>query len=256
MGPKFVPPLEKIFGVLYNCSLTLGFLIRHHELLHTIEELQTVLVACYADLLKLVTGVTIYYTRRQHGEHFSIYISMNELMRHIDSTFSIRTFDELFGKRIDEFFMHSDRFVDKIWSTRLERLAEPGGKLESKGDLIQLTNTDEYLIDDSVEAVRNFLTPHDRVTRILAANRRTHGARADFTCEWFDRPLGEFLRSGKNLFMVTGSAGSGKSILSEWVVERLQAFKGRRATEVIRYTIGSCLMSIDVLSTNAVQMVP
>ncbi|KAF7865884.1 hypothetical protein EAF04_006049 [Stromatinia cepivora] len=204
MGPKFVPVLEKIFGVLYNCSLTLGFLVRHHELLLTIEELQTVLVACYADLLKLVTGVTIYYTRRQH-----------------DSNFSIRTFDELFGQSINEFFMHSDRFVDKIWSTRLERLAEPG--------------------DDSVEAVRNFLTPHDRVTRILATNRRTHGARADFTCEWFERPLREFLRSGKNLFMVTGSAGSGKSVLSEWVVERLQAFKGRRATEVIRYTIDGAL---------------
>ncbi|CAD6445073.1 c42f2e4b-2fcf-4437-ac29-47625158b686 [Sclerotinia trifoliorum] len=204
MGPKFVPVLEKIFGVLYNCSLTLSFLVRHHELLHTVEELQTVLVACYADLLKLVTGVTIHYTRRQH-----------------DSNFSIRTFEEMFGQSIDEFFMHSDRFVDKIWSTRLERLAEPG--------------------DDSVEAVRKFLTPHDRVTRILATKRRTHGARADFTCEWFDRPLGEFLRSGKNLFMVTGSSGSGKSLLSEWVVERLQAFKGRRATEVIRYTIDGAL---------------
>lgn len=68
MGPKFISVLEKIFGVLYNCSITLGFLVRHHELLHTIEELQTVLVACYADLLKLLTGVTIYYTRRQHGE--------------------------------------------------------------------------------------------------------------------------------------------------------------------------------------------
>lgn len=94
-----------------------------------------------------------------------------------------------------------------------------------------------------MEAVRNFLTPHDRVTRILATNRRAHGARADFTCEWFDRPLRDFARSGKNIFMVTGSAGSGKSVLSEWVVERLQAFKGRRATEVIRYTIGLYLIS-------------
>ncbi|KAM0187431.1 hypothetical protein ACHAPC_004156 [Botrytis cinerea] len=204
MGPKFVSGLEKIFGVLYNCSITLGFLVRHHKLLHTIEELQTVLVACYADLLKLLTGVTIYYTRRQH-----------------DLNFNIRTFDELFGKSIDDFFLHSDLFVDKIWSTRLERLAEPG--------------------DDSVEAVRNFLTPHDRVTRVLATNRRAHGARADFTCEWFDRPLREFVRSGKNIFIVTGSAGSGKSVLSEWAVERLQDFKGRRATEVIRYTIDGTL---------------
>ncbi|KAF7889033.1 hypothetical protein EAF00_009333 [Botryotinia globosa] len=164
MGPKFVPILEKIFGVLYNCSITLGFLVRHHELLHTIEELQTVLVACYADLLKLLTGVTIY--------------------------------------------------------------------------LHEKTTRQACFKYDSMEAVRNFLTPHDRVTRILATNHRAHGARADFTCEWLDRPLRDFARSGKNIFMVTGSAGSGKYVLSEWVVERLHAFKdGTLKTELSTLSI-------------------
>lgn len=53
---------------------------------------------------------------------------MIELIDRVDLNFNIRAFDELFGKSIDEFFLHSDLFVDKIWSTRLERLAEPGGK--------------------------------------------------------------------------------------------------------------------------------
>ncbi|PQE21552.1 nacht domain protein [Rutstroemia sp. NJR-2017a WRK4] len=204
MGPKYVSVLEKVFGVFYNCGTTLGRFLRHHELIHSVEELQATLTTTYVELLKLVTGITLYYSRR-----------------HLDSFFSVRGFDELFGKSIDEFFFHSDRFVDKIWSLRLKQLAGPG--------------------DSLVEAVRDFLTPHDRVLRILAFNRRTHTSRVDFTCEWFDRHLTEFSRSGKSVFVVTGAAGVGKTILSEWVVERLESLKNRRATEVIRYTIDSDL---------------
>ena len=38
--------------------------------------------------------------------------------------------------------------------------------------------------------------------------------------------------------LVTGKPSAGKSVLSEWVVERLQASTGRRASEVVTYTIG------------------
>jgi len=93
MGPKYVSVLEKVFGVFYNCGTTLGRFLRHHELIHSVEELQAILTTTYVDLLKLVTGITLYYSRR-----------------HLESFFSVRGFDELFGKSIDEFFFHSDRF--------------------------------------------------------------------------------------------------------------------------------------------------
>lgn len=38
--------------------------------------------------------------------------------------------------------------------------------------------------------------------------------------------------------VVTGKPSSGKSVLSDWVVERLQAARGRRSTEVLTYTVG------------------
>jgi len=91
-----------------------------------------------------------------------------------------------------------------------------------------------------VDLVREFLTPHDRITRMLAVTRNIRKPRADFTCEWFDRHLTDFWRSGKESLIVTGQPGSGKSILSGWVVERLQAATGRRATEVMTYTCGMC----------------
>jgi hypothetical protein len=92
--------------------------------------------------------------------------------------------------------------------------------------------------DVSVDLVREFLTPHDRVTRTLAVTRYIKKPRADFTCEWFDRHLTDFTRGGKELMLVSGKPSTGKSVLSEWVVERLQASTGRRASEVVTYTIG------------------
>ena len=40
------------------------------------------------------------------------------------------------------------------------------------------------------------------------------------------------------MLLVSGKPSTGKSVLSEWVVERLQASTGRRASEVITYTVG------------------
>lgn len=57
--------MEKAFGVFYSCGLTLGFFLRHHELLHSSEQLQLILVASFTDLLKLVTGINIDYTQKQ-----------------------------------------------------------------------------------------------------------------------------------------------------------------------------------------------
>lgn len=57
--------LEKSFGVLYSCGLTLGFFLRHHELLRSSEELQLVTAESFADLLKLVRGITVDYAQKQ-----------------------------------------------------------------------------------------------------------------------------------------------------------------------------------------------
>lgn len=51
--------------MFYSCGLTLGFFLRHHELLHSSEELQLILVASFTDLLKLVTGINIDYAQKQ-----------------------------------------------------------------------------------------------------------------------------------------------------------------------------------------------
>lgn len=200
LGPKYVTFLEKAFGVFYSCGLTLGFFLRHHEILHSSEELQLIMATSFTDLLKLVTGIQIDYVHKQ-----------------LYTRFSVHGFDERFRLTIDSFFSHGDRFTDTIWATRLQSLAKPG--------------------DVSVDLVREFLMPHDTVTRLLAVTRFIRRPRADYTCEWFSRHLTDFTRSEKGLLLVTGKPATGKTVLSEWVVERLQSLNGRRASEVITYTI-------------------
>lgn len=69
LGRENVDILEKIFGVFYNCGLTLGTFLRQHEAIHDNEELQLILGNCYADLLRLVTGINLFYTRKQSSTH-------------------------------------------------------------------------------------------------------------------------------------------------------------------------------------------
>lgn len=95
-----------------------------------------------------------------------------------------------------------------------------------------------YIQDVSLDTLREFLLPHDRVTRLLTSTRNVGRTRADFTCEWFDRHLADFMRSGKDVLIVSGKPRSGKSLLSDWTIERLQTLSGRRASEVVSYTIG------------------
>ncbi|KUJ18660.1 uncharacterized protein LY89DRAFT_683570, partial [Mollisia scopiformis] len=200
LGRENIDVLEKVFGVFYSCGLTLGVFLRQHELFHETEEFQLILGNCYAELLKLVTGINLFYSRKESSGNFSV-----------------RIFSERFSRSINSFYSHSDSFTDAIWSTKI-------GTSSTSGDI-------------SVELIREFLIPHDRVTRLLTTTRTTRTTRADFTCEWFDRYLTDFMRSGKERLIVSGKPRTGKSVLAEWTIERLQTLSGRRASEVISYSI-------------------
>ena len=95
--------------------------------------------------------------------------------------------------------------------------------------------------DISVDLIREFLLPNDTVTRTLAVSRFIRKPRADYTCEWFSRHLTDFTRSENGILLVTGKPATGKTVLAQWVVERLQSLDGRRASEVLAHTIGESI---------------
>lgn len=62
--------------------------------------------------------------------------------------------------------------------------------------------------------------------------------RAEFTCEWLQRHLIDFFRGKDDILAVDGPAGSGKSVLSGWIEERLQRPLARISYETLAYTFG------------------
>ncbi|KFY35273.1 hypothetical protein V494_06061 [Pseudogymnoascus sp. VKM F-4513 (FW-928)] len=200
LGPKYISVLEKAFRIFYSCGITLRFFLRHNELFQSSEELQATLAESLTVLLSLVTSINIEYTQKQKCTR------LNE-----------RSFDERFGRTTDSFFSYADRFTNTIWATHLQSLAKTS--------------------DISVDSVRDFLVPHDTVTRSLAVTRFIRKERADYTCEWFSQYLTDFTKSDKSVLFVTGEPATGKTVLSEWAVERLQSLDGQLASDVITYRI-------------------
>ena len=66
----------------------------------------------------------------------------------------------------------------------------------------------------------------------------TRIVRDEYTCEWFQKELLDFTRSDDDILVINGKSGCGKSVLSGWIVERLQRPLGRKSYETISYVIG------------------
>lgn len=76
--------------------------------------------------------------------------------------------------------------------------------------------------------------------RALAAGRRaTRSPRAEFTCEWLDRPLVDFARSRDRVLTITAEAGAGKSYLFGWILERFQRRVGHHEYQAIQASVDS-----------------
>lgn len=87
--------------------------------------------------------------------------------------------------------------------------------------------------------IRRWLCPQDRTLRLLASDTmNSRGARDEFTCEWFQSHLLDFSRSSDQLLAITGGSGSGKSILSGWIAERLERALGGKTYVVNSIIIG------------------
>lgn len=67
----------------------------------------------------------------------------------------------------------------------------------------------------------------------LFASLQRQAAVAPETCEWFQSPLLNFLRSRDDILQVTGKQGSGKSTLAVWTQERLRRTLGRKSYDVL-----------------------
>ena len=140
-----------------------------------------------------------------------------------------------FGTLVDSFHRHKNHVIDAMWHA----------KLSSRGTLIVIFYM-SYITDVEIgfavdiRKLRKWLGPRDQKLQTLYGDRlasKTVGA-AEYTCEWSQRYLSDFLRSNDDVFTITGPAGSGKSVLSGWIEQRLQRPLGRKSYETVSYTFG------------------
>lgn len=175
--------------------------MRHDNLLHADENIRVQVAQAFNDLLVLVRDVSVYY-----------YVQVNAISAGQVSL----DFNGKFGGHIEAFHKRKSRITDVMWQIELG---------------------DDASMD--VETLRAWLRPRDRNLQTLVKNRsHAPGHRDEYTCEWFQRYLLDFSRSKEDGLSIIGPAGCGKTVLSRWVVERLQRPLGKRTYETLNFTIG------------------
>lgn len=189
--------------MFYKAGLSLSFFLQHHELLSVNSHIRTEVGKVLNELLILVRDVSLYYGTRINA---------------LSSTEVSIDFSSVFAKNIFAFYKRKDQIIDALWECRL-------------GDDCA-----------NVRVIRQWLDIRDNSTRTairerVAANSRRH----EHTCEWIGRPLLDFSRSTDDVFAITGSSGSGKSILAGWILERLQKPLDKKIYATLSITMGKFL---------------
>ncbi|KAF3764981.1 hypothetical protein M406DRAFT_292243 [Cryphonectria parasitica EP155] len=149
--------------------------------------------------------------------------SSKEASSYAMSTTSVTVdFNLTFGGRMESFVAHKDRIAELMWTWQLENSSEISD------------------VRVSIESIRQWLLPQDRMLQALVTGRRTtRTPRAEFTCEWLERPLVDFARSKDKVLTITAEAGAGKSYLFGWILERLQRRVGHYDYQAIQASVDS-----------------
>lgn len=154
----------------------------------------------FKDLLLIVRDITLHY-------YFQINTQSADQVT-VD-------FNALFGRSIESFSVRKGALIDCMWDSKIQ--------------------------DDTIDihAIRMWLSIQDATSRQYVRNRAAAKARRDeYTCNWFQRSLLDFTRGNDDVLVVTGSSGTGKSMLSGWVLERLQRPIGKKSYDSLSISIG------------------
>ncbi|PSR87263.1 hypothetical protein BD289DRAFT_241997 [Coniella lustricola] len=207
LGPQNGEALERAFSLFHDYGLVFDFYKRNIRLLVSISEARRYLSLSLADMLGLSVDLSVVYRKSTY--------SMSATSVTVD-------FNVTFGDRMMSFVSHKDRIAELMWTWQLENSSEISD------------------VHVSIESIRQWLLPQDRMLQALVTGRRTTRApRAEFTCEWLERPLVDFARSKDRVLTISAEAGAGKSYLFGWILERLQRRVGHYDYQAIQASVDS-----------------
>ncbi|THW36752.1 hypothetical protein D6C90_00605 [Aureobasidium pullulans] len=206
LGEVNAGALNTTFGIFYKLGLSLSFLSSHEAQLSLSTDIREDVSRAFRDIHLLVFDVASYYQGSVRG------LSRSSVT--IDFTF-------LFREHLNNFNNRKNRIMNHIWSHAL------GGDASR-----------------DVHEIRKWLDQRAFLLRSISAESLTYASQYDeYTCEWFQRHLLEFTRSDQDILAITGPPGSGKSVLSSWIQERLQRPLDRKTHSTVMFSFDSDIPS-------------
>lgn len=123
-------------------------------------------------------------------------------------------------------------------STKLDIYSRFGHHMESFRARVRLCAYEvwRYVLERSMEdpeqimVLQAWLAPQDTVLAMLASDHVNLVSRAEeYTCTWLQSHLNSFFKGDEKCLLVQGKAGSGKTTLANWAVDRLQRPVSRKS---------------------------
>lgn len=210
--------LVPTFTALYELALLLSNIRQIRDLERMPQSIKQKAADIFCDMIHLVGHIASHYKHRISG-----------LKAGQTTTIS---FDSAFGLQIDNVWQSKNALCDHVWS---HRLGDQGSHLR------WLT---EKLQPSFGPSIRN--TVYDEVLEQLD--------RSEDTCSWIKDTLVQFFDSNEQVLSITGSKGVGKTVLAEWVQERLARPLDHRSYAVLTYNFREYPASILVSNTNMIQL--
>lgn len=169
-----------------------------HDLVRMPRHIREITVAIFCDLVDLAGTIASHYRERIQGLQPGTSVSIS--------------FDAAFGDHIDRVWSSRNALCDNVWAFKLTR----GGSLRWLR---------EKLVPSFGPSVRGSL--YDEVLEQLD--------RSEDTCTWIKDNLVQFFDSSEQVLNVSAPAGFGKTVLAEWVEERLARPLDNRSYVVLSY---------------------
>ncbi|KAJ5087928.1 hypothetical protein N7456_011544 [Penicillium angulare] len=193
---------ESIFGRYGRVAVGIRLLLQYESVYQMSAELRAEATAVFADLLEMVCSTT---TSCVEG-------------------FKAKESDRVIGHNVDAAFVTYATRFSTHWNAIVEFATWNVVKQSS-------------LVYSSPElgSLRQFLGVQDRPLQFILDSRSHSLAEGSF--EWFNNSLYDFTVGKIPVMMVNGGAGSGKSAMAQWTVDRMQESSEHEGWNVIPYTI-------------------
>ncbi|KAJ3528132.1 hypothetical protein NM208_g10351 [Fusarium decemcellulare] len=201
VGHHQAKALLPTFIALYELAMLLSNVSRIHQLEYMPGQIKEAAAHILCDLVHLVGCIASHYRQKINSLKAGAAVSIS--------------FDAAFGKQIDHIWQARDALCDRVWAYKLGNKVFP----------ITLRSVRRRLQPLAGPSVRNTL--YDEVNE--------HLDRSEDTCGWIKDRLVHFLGSKDKFLTITGSAGCGKSVLAEWVQERLARPLEHKSYSVLTY---------------------